>query len=516
MKVPTSILADAERLASGAVRDTQRRGALLERLLGRPNKLWSSERLAASVGASVDESDAELAAVLVDRAAGTLGPLADRLGRHVLRRHVQGWSCGPVGVFEHLKVPSAYEVERWVHAEDHAVLDAALAATKTTPPRAAFDAPPLRWRSGPRLSAGAHAWYVSQLLAGTFVLQTSERDASRPVRGAAGLVEPALDEQDTVAMARWVLRARLPASSRARVPRTVAAIDWLGQQVETGELPRSRALQLMGTDRIQSRRWAFRWGELRSPRYPDAISDERIEGLWPTDDDPTGTRRQWATWVGEVLQRAMTEQRGWRFEDFEEAYLRHPLASPIAEGLVYVMGGLPLVFIDGQAHGIDGKLTLMLGGELRVAHPAEGVEDWPMPVASPPFAQREHRVLSVAELPSPPAEPVPHGAWKRRVRALRLLSDVQTNGSTTAELWLLGHHRVHIDHAGYGSGLGGARPISKIQVSVRAGSQPPLATLDAQERHGWDSLPPWLVSEVARMLRVLFGLSPLPRSSRPG
>ena len=114
----------------------------------------------------------------------------------------------------------------------------------------------------------------------------------------------------------------------------------------------------------------------------------------------------------------------------------------------------------------------------------------------------------------PPAEPVPHGAWKRRVRALRLLSDVQTNGSTTAELWLLGHHRVHIDHAGYGSGLGGARPISKIQVSVRAGSQPPLATLDAQERHGWDSLPPWLVSEVARMLRVLFGLSPLPRSSR--
>lgn len=514
VKVPTSVLADAERLASGAARDVQLRAVLIERLLGRPNALWRSSRLASSTGVDASTADAELAAVLVDRASGTLGPLADRLGRHVLRHHVDGWSCGPVGVYEHLKVPSAYEVERWVHHGEHAALDAALAATKTTPPRAAFDAPHLRWRSGQRLSAGAQSWYVSQLLAGTFVLQTSERDASKPVRGAAGLIEPALDEQDTVGMARWVLGARLPASSRARIPRTDAAVNWLGQQVETGELPRSRALALMGNDRIQSRRWAFRWGELRSPRYPDAISDERIEGLWPTEDDVTGTRRQWSTWISEVLQRAMMEQRGWRLEDFQDAYLRHPLAGPLAEGLVYVIGGLPLVFVDGRPHDVDGPLSVMLGGEVRVAHPAEGSDDWPMPVSVPPFPQREHRVLGVDDLPKPPVEPVPHGAWKRRVRALRLLSDIQADGSTTAELWLLGHHRVHIDHAGYGSGHGGARPIGSIQVTVRAGSQPPLARLSADGRHGWESLPPWLVSEVAQMLRMLFGVSPLPRTSR--
>lgn len=517
VKVPTSVFADAERLASGAARDAHLRGVLLERLLGRPNALWTSERLASSVQSSPEVVDAQLASVLVDRAEGTLGPLADRLARHVLRRHVYGWSCGPVGVYEHLKVPSAYEIERWVHLGEHAVLDAALAATKTIPLRAAFDAPPLRWRDGTRLSAGAQAWYVSQLLAGTFVLQNSERDAAKPVRGAAGLVEPALDEADTVAMAQWVLQARLPASSRPRVPRTDATLDWLGQQVEAGELPRSRALSLMGNDRIQSRRWAFRWGELRSPRYPDAVSDERIEGLWPTKDDSTGTRRQWSTWIGEVLQRAMVEQRGWALDDFRDAYLLHPLASGVAEGLVYVMGGLPLVFVEGRAHDADGPIDLILGGQLRVAHPADGTAGWPDPFVASPFPQLEHRVMGVGDLPRPPSEPVALGIWKRRVRALRLLSDVQTDGSTTAELWLLGHHRVRVDHAGYGSSRGGAgaRPITGIEVTVRAGSQPPLARLSARERHGWETLPPWLVSEVARMLRVLFGLSPLPRTSRP-
>lgn len=512
MKIPSSILADAQRLACGVDPDGPRTEALLQRLLVRPNEYCRSAQLAARVGASPDEVDGELATVLVEHEGGRASSLERRLGRNVLRRHVDGWSCGPVGVYEHLKVPSAYELERWVHLRDYSALDAALAATKTMLLRAAHDAPALHWSSGHRLSAGAQAWYLGQLLAGTFALQTSERDAARPVRGAAGLIEPALDPADAVALARWVLRARLPASSRARVPRTPAVLDWLGRQVDTGELPRSRALVLMGSDHVQSRRWAFRWGELRSPRYPDAVSDERIEGLWPQVDDASGTRRQWATWIAEVLQRAMIEQRGWQLEDFREAYLEHPVARPVAEGLVYVLGGLTLSFIDGRAHDVDGPLSLALGGELRVAHPAHGTAGWPTPVAPPPFEQREHRVLGVPELPSLPVDPVPHSAWKRRVRALRLLSDLQADGGTTAELWLLGPHRVRIDHAGYGSGYGGARPVTGIEVSVRVAGQPPLAVLSASQRHGWDALPAWLVSEIGRMLQVLFGQTRLLRS----
>ncbi|MEM7160126.1 MAG: DUF4132 domain-containing protein [Myxococcota bacterium] len=514
MKVSSSILADAQRRAEGATREPRLRAGLVERLLSRPNGLWPLSRLGDALGIKPEQADTELSAILVDAVHGRLGTLDSAIGRAVLRRHVNGWSCGTRGVYEHLRVPSAYEIERWVHHEDYATLDAALAATQTEVPRAIGEVPRLRWRTGTRLSTGAQAWYLSQLLSGNFVLQSGERDASKAVRGAAGLIESALHEGDTVVLAQWVLVAKLPASCRARIPRTTAALDWIGGQVEAGELPRSRALGLMGSDRVQSRRWAFRWGELRSPRYPDAISDERIEGLWPVEDDATGDLDRWSNSVAQVLRRAMIEQRAWRLDDFREAYLEHPLAAPIAESLVYVMGGLPVVFVGGRAHGIEGPLELELGGELRVAHAAEGIQDWPQTGVAGAFRQREHPVLGAADLPRPPTEPVPHSAWKRRVRTLRLLSDVESGGGTVAELWLLGTHRVHIDHAGYGTGYGGARPIERIEVSVRVGGQPPLARLSATDFSGWDTLPPWLLSEVARMLRVLFGLDSVPTPSR--
>jgi len=211
----------------------------------------------------------------------------------------------------------------------------------------------------------------------------------------------------------------------------------------------------------------------------------------------------------------MIEQRGWRLADFREAYLQHPRAREVAEGLVFVVGGLPVVFADGEAQGVEGPLALELAGEVRVAHPAEGIAEWPIARAKPPFGQREYPVHDFDELPTPPTLPVPHGAWKRRARALRLVPDEESAGGTRTELWLLGRHRVHIDHAGYGAGYGGARPIEDIEVSVRIGGQPPLARLSATHCSGWDAVPRWLVSEVSRMLAMLFGTDPLPDWSRP-
>lgn len=476
-------------------------------MVRRANVQWSVDRLAQALSCDSATIEAELAAILVAGADGTPGPGAARLGRHVLRRHRSGWSCGPVGVYEHLRIPSAYEVERWVEQGDHAALDAALAGTRTPAPRFVEYAPWLRWRSGERLSSGARAWYFVQLLSAAFVFQSDPRDAARAVRGAAGLVEPALHSGDTINLARWVLSAKLPASFTARVPQTDAVIDWIAGQVQTGELSRTRALPLMGMEQVQARRWAFKWGELRSPRYPDAVSDERIEGLWPTVEDRTGNLAQWSIWIGEVLRRAMIEQRSWRLDEFHAAYLDHPTASAVAQGLVYVVGGLPIVFVEGRPHGVDGALQFELSGELRVAHPAEGTDHWPSVPGVTPFDQAGHPVLTDRRLPTVPIQPIAHRAWRQRVRSLRLLSDVDGRGATTAELWMLGQYRVRIDHAGYGTGLGGARPIENIRVSVGPGNQPPFAVLDADGRRGWDSLPRWLVSEVARMLRVLFGVS---------
>lgn len=504
MTVPTRVLAQAKALAHGASRERALRRELLDHLRSRPNALWTLPRLAALSGLLPAQIDAELAAVLLDQARGQLGKLAAGLGRHVLRRHAQGWSCGLPGVYEHLRVPSAYEIERWVHEGNHAALDAALAATGTQWPRVIAAAPPLRWQNGEPLSPGAQAWVLNQLLAGTFVPQAGEGDGAKAVRGAVGLVEPALEGQSAIALSQWALDAPLPASMRARVLRTDAVLDWVAEQVESGELSRSRALAMMGSDRIQARRWAFCWGELRSPRHPDAISDERIEGLWPTEDDATGTLAEWSGLIGQVLRRAMIEQRGWPMDFFCEAYLWHPVAAAVATGLVYRVGGLPVVFIDGRAHGVDGPLQMELGGEIRVAHPAGGTDDWPWPAAPAPFLQRLHPVLGVDELPAPPLQPVPQRLWKRRARELRLLSDVEQGGGVTAELWLLPPYRIRIDHAGYGPGLGGARPVEDIQVTVRVGGQPPLSRLTAGERSGWDCLPAWLVSEIAVMLRALF------------
>lgn len=504
MTVPTRVLALAQVLARTASRERAVRRELLDQLCSRPNALWTSAYVATLIGLPPAQVDAELAAVLLDQARGALGKLATGLGRFVLRRHALGWSCGLPGVYEHLKVPSAYEIERWVHQGDHAALDVALAATGTPWPRALAAAPALCWLGGEPLSPGAQAWVLHQLLAGTFVTQTDEADAARPVQGAVGLVEPALDGARAIELSRWVLDAQLPASMKARVLRSDAVLDWLAEQVERGDLSRSRALALMGSDRIQARRWAFCWGELRSPKYPDAISDERIEGLWPTKDDATGTLAQWSDRIGQVLRRAMIEQRGWPMDFFCEAYLWHPVAAPVATGLVYRVGGLPVAFIDGRAHGIDGSLQVELGGEIRVAHPAGGTDDWPWPAAPAPFLQRGHLVLGIEDLPAPPRQPVPLGLWKRRARELRLLSDVEHDGGTMTELWLLPPYRIRIDHAGYGPGFGGARPVQDIQVTVRVGGQPPLARLTVGERSGWECLPAWLVSEIAAMLRVLF------------
>jgi hypothetical protein len=502
--VPARVLAQAQALARGASRERGVRRELLGHLRSRPNALWTLPRLAARSGLPPAQIDAELASLLLDQERGQLGKLATGLGRHVLRRHVQGWSCGLPGVYEHLRVPSAYEIERWVQQGDHDALDAGLAATGTPRPRVAATAPVLRWKRGEPLSAGAQAWVMHQLLADTFVPQAGEGDATKPVRGAVGLVEPALEGDSAIALSAWVLATPLPASMRARVLRTDPVLDWIAEQVGSGDLSRSRALAMMGSDRIQARRWAFCWGELRSPRYPDAISDERIEGLWPTADDATGTVAEWSEQIGQVLRRAMIEQRGWPMDLFCEAYLWHPVAALVATGLVYRVGGLPVVFIDGRAHGVDGPLNVELGGEIRVAHPAGGTDDWPWPSVPAPFSQRRHPVLGVEDLLAPPRQPLPLGVWKRRVRELRLLSDVEHGGGITTELWLLPPYRIRIDHAGYGPGFGGARPVEDVQVTVRVGGQPPLARLTAGERSGWESLPAWLVSEIAVMLRVLF------------
>lgn len=512
MSVPTRVLALAQALALGASRERGLRRDLLAHLRSRPNALWTLPHLARMTGLPPDRIDAELSAVLVDQSRGPLGKLATGLGRNVLRRHVLGWSCGLPGVYEQLKVPSAYEIERWVHHGDHGALDAALAATGTPRPRALLGAPVLRWASGEPLSGGAQAWVLQQLLAGAFVPQTGEGEAAKPdagkaVQGAVGLVEPALEGKSAIALSSWVLSAPLPASMSARVLRNDAVLDWVGEQVESGELSRSRALVLMGSDRVQARRWAFRWGELRSPRYPDAISDERIEGLWPTQDDATGTLAQWSESIGQVLRRAMIEQRGWPMDFFCEAYLWHPVAAAVATGLVYRVGGLPVAFIDGRAYGVDGPLQVELGGEIRVAHPAGGTEDWPWPATPAPFLQRGHEVLGLDQMPEIPRQPLPLGPWKRRVRELRLLSDVEPDGGITGEWWILPPYRIRVDHAGYGPGFGGARPVQNIQVTVQVGRQPPLARLDAEESRGWDCLPAWLISEIAVMLRMLFDLS---------
>ena len=248
---------------------------MLECLRGRPNVVVSSQSLAVSTSLSADQVDAELSSVLVDHVAGTLGAVGKDLGPDVLRLHAKGWSCGPAGVYEYLIVPSAFEIEQWVDAEDHARLDAALAATGTRAPHRTDRAPRLRWMDGTSLSMGAQAWVLTQLLSERFVRQVGERDAAKPVRGAAELVALALEPPSTVGLAQWVLDAKLSSSSTARVPRNDAVIDWLASQVDAGEVSRSRALGLMGTEHVQARRWAFLWGELRSPRFPDAVSDER-------------------------------------------------------------------------------------------------------------------------------------------------------------------------------------------------------------------------------------------------
>ncbi len=505
MKVPRAMLVEAQARAGRATRARAVRAELIDALRGRSNVVVSSQRLSMQTGLSVDDVDAELSSVLVDHVEGTLGAVASHLGTDVLRLHAKGWSCGPAGVYEYLVVPSAFEIEQWIGARDHTRLDAALSATKTRVRPRTDRAPRLRWVDGTPLSMGAQAWVLTQLLSERFVRQAGEQDAAQPVRGAAELIAPALDPPSTVGLAQWVLDAKLPASSTARVPRNDAVIDWLASQVDAGEVSRSRALTLMGTEHVQARRWAFFWGELRSPRFPDALSDERIEGLWPIADDPTGTQEQWSEWISQVLERAMIEQRSWSGRAFAESYLDHPTPAPIVAGLVFMVGDEPVVFVDGRARGPSGPIELLPERRVRVAHPAEWTAGWPKPSVAAPFAQRERPVLGSYDILAPPSQMIPHRAWKRRASALRLVPDVGTGGGTTAEMWLLEHYRVRIGHAGYGSGYGGARPIEVTEVTVGTAGTPAVARVTRSQRSGWDALPDWLVSEVACMLQVLFG-----------
>jgi hypothetical protein len=518
---PTALLppVDLDALAAGARRDPAVRALLLDRLAPapQPGDAWAAEppgaprtlaSLAALVGLSPELVDAELAALHADRRSDR--KLAKRLGLRHLRRHPGAWSLGFEGVHECLRAPDPYDIERWVATAAYHPLDGALAAVKMRPHALTATAPRLGWADGAPLSAGAQAWYLAHLLAEQTYGQGNADGHRLPVRGAAALIEPALAPGSRLALAQWVLAQTLPKSLAATVPGgDDAVIDWVGGEVEAGRLDRRRAEALRGLHGPQWLRWRYRWAQLRGGRSASPlVQDAGIEARWPSGDDATGDATQWRAWIGAALQRAMRWQRPWRLAHFAAAYLRQPLAAPLAAGLVYAVAGQRVCFLDGHAHDASGApVPLAADTELTVAHPADGAAGWPTPPAPPPFDQRGARLFEADELPALPDAPIPHATWKARCNALGLLAAGGYGGGTVGEELRFEPFTLRFGHAGYGSGYGGKRPITGVNVAVqRLGHD--LARLDADGATGWDTLPAWLRCESVAATRIMLGADP--------
>ncbi|PKN26419.1 MAG: hypothetical protein CVU65_05655 [Deltaproteobacteria bacterium HGW-Deltaproteobacteria-22] len=518
---------DPMAMAAHAKRET----SLAVRLLGAlaaPPEIRSPGAIAESLQLTSECVDAELAAVLINPAFRRRGAVDHALGGQILRRHRSGWSMGPAGVWEKLRAPNPFDIEDWIEDQAWASLDEALSAVGLKAPRAAAGAPDTFWRDGTRLSAGARGWYLTHLLAGEVSYrQTDDSHAHLPVASAAQLLDPALSIECRLALAGWLVHPPGKSKPRGVVPAGDDVIDWLGEEVESGRLDRRSAVSLRGFSGRQAQRWWYRWIQLNGIREVTSslstttsmlvFQDRLMDGLWPSHDDPTGTVGQWRAWVIASLQRAMSWQEPWSAGRFLATHGRHPLVRPLVEGLVFETEAGKVILVDGAFMDAAGHAPVAGGPvmTLRVAHPAQGLDGWPTPHAPPPFDQSGWPVFDVADLPPLPTEPIPHVTWMTRCRSLGLAGVTGVGGGTQGEVILVKPFSLEVRHRGYGSGHGGRRPVEDLRFAVRKGIGDPLARFGPEGHAGWLSLPQWLRSEAIRMLRMLFGIDPLPDQAAP-
>jgi len=428
--------------------------------------------------------EAELRALAEDlryRAAATCKQL-DVPASYRLYERPFGWEPTLEGD-RHLlaSLPEAAALERAVAAGD---VDRAEALLETIGRRPATEERPprLSWRGERPLSDAAQASYEG-------LLATAD---------GAFLVDPLLTEASRLALGKWALERGLQFPSGC-----AALVDEVGARWRRGAL--SKPWEMAGlTGTLVSPRWYFLFGRL------DDLG--ALEAVWPTDDDATGTRAEWAQRIAWVLERSMILQRSWPFAELKRHYLDHPLAGPIARRVVFRVGPRFVVF-DESGPRIDGsEARLTEDTRVSVAHPADGLDGWP-DIADEAFRQRDRRIFDSAALPEA-VERLPFSKWHRLRRELGWTThssvswgnrEASSPGEAQGRSW-----RTEIVHTGYGDGWGGEVPIGLESARVKCFGPNVTARWDARsgETSGWDLLPPAVRSEALHELLSLYSLAP--------
>lgn len=292
---------------------------------------WSVVEIAERLGASAADVEAAMDALIATNGGSRVA---------FARKHFDGrYSFSGSGVFENLRYPSAFEIERLVAQDDFAGLDAALAAVGAKRSRSDASAPRLAWRDGKRMTIAAQGWILVHMRTKGGFTQQSERDAQGAVLNALHLLRDTLSAESARDFAGWVAAYEGKSAPRCLVPHP-AAFDEIARRALDGAKVSGFLLDDLAKVRLGRRallRAEIAWPQFRHEK--SKVLFERCHDGWPTSAELGDEADAWNDIADRFLTDAAEAERAFPWGVFAEHYLRHTFMGPKVRRYTMLSGG---------------------------------------------------------------------------------------------------------------------------------------------------------------------------------
>lgn len=339
---------------------------------------WTLTELAGAMDASEEEVKAALDALISTNGGSRIA---------WCREHLDGrYSISPLGLFESLRFPSAFEIENLVAAGDFAALDALLAEVGAAAKVAVKGVPALKWRDGTKVSAGARRWILVHTHTKGGFSQRTKRDAHKAVLNALDLLRDTLDDASARAFAAWAVGFQGKGAPRCLPPHP-AAFEEVARLALEGAKVDGYLLDDLAGYRLGRR--ALLRAEIAWPQFKHKASQRLFQLChdgWPTPEEQGEHAEAWHALADRFLADAVEAERSIPWEIFAECYLAHPLMGDKVRRYAMETGGKPLT-IDADGNPDPASPSAVI---LRA--------DAPKPAELPPkdetWEQRARRLLA--------------------------------------------------------------------------------------------------------------------------
>ncbi len=315
---------------------------------------WSTAEISEALGASSDDVEAAMEALIATNGGSRVA---------FARRHLDGrYSFTARGVFEDLRYPSAFEIERLVSEADFKSLNQALAAVGAKRASADRSAPKLVWRDGTRMTIAAQSWILVHMRTKGGFTQRSDRDAHKAVLNVLDLLRDTLAADSARDFAGWVVAYEGKGAPRCLVPHP-AAFEEVARRALAGAKVSAYVLYDVSQYRLGRRallRAEIAWPQFR--RKESKVYFERCHDAWPTPEElgalADAEAEAWDDIADRFLADAAEAERTFPWSVLAERYLAHAWMGPKVRRYAMVAGG-DVLDVDGLPEGANpGAVTL--------------------------------------------------------------------------------------------------------------------------------------------------------------